>query len=244
MTLTSTLHDYIAGKAFSNALKIPYTERFEDQSRTELLLKICQNKKVLHIGCADHVPLIKTKILNRQWLHGLLMEVAEECAGIDINKKSIDFLTNELNIPHVYYADITQELPAEIRSTKWDIVVMGEILEHVDNPVLFLEIVRTGLKALASTLIVTVPNSFNYEIANDIRKSTEDINSDHRYHFTPFTLTKIMFQAGFETVELQFTNRIALPLHLKIANRLVRLLGLRPKFNLSYFSTMIAITDF
>ncbi len=244
MILPSSIQDFISGHAFTNALQIPYNQCFRDQSRTDLILEICKNKKVLHVGCADHIPLIKTKIQNGQWLHGLLMDVATECAGIDISESSINYLKTELNIPTVYLADITRELPPEILTTHWDVVVMGEILEHVDNPVFFLEKVRQGLKPIADTLIITVPNSFNYQLVNDIKKTTEDINSDHRYHFTPYTLSKIMYQGGFTTVDLHFTNRIALPLHLKVLNRLARFMGLRPSFKLSYFSTMIALTDF
>jgi 2-polyprenyl-3-methyl-5-hydroxy-6-metoxy-1,4-benzoquinol methylase len=244
MILSTDIQPYISGQAFSNALQIPYNQRFPEQTRTEFILQLCKNKKVLHLGCADHIPLIKSKIQNGQWLHGLLMKVAKECAGIDINKASIEYLKNELNIPNVYHADLTRELPSEILSTSWDIVIMGEILEHIDNPVFFLEQLKMRLKLIAGTLLITVPNSFNYLLVNDIKNSIEDINSDHRYHFTPYTLTKIMYQAGFKTVDIRFTNRIALPLRLKIVNRLVRLLGLQLNFKATYFATMVALTDF
>jgi SAM-dependent methyltransferase len=244
MKFTTQQQSYIHGEQFSNALKIPYTELLAEQNRLELLQQLCKGKRVLHIGCADHLPLIKSKIEQRKWLHALLCEVAGECTGIDINEAAITYIKQELNFTDVYCADITTALPEAISNKQWDVVVMGEILEHVDNPVDFLKALKTQLQLRAKQLVITVPNSFNLLVKNDISCNTEDINSDHMYHFTPYTLGRVIFKSGFELQELHFADRIALPIRMKIANRIKKILGIRTRFTGKYFATLVAVTNF
>lgn len=244
MKFSSKLQSYIRGEQFSNALKIPYKELLMEQNRLELLQQLCKGKRVLHIGCADHLPLIKSKIEKRKWLHGLLCDVAGECTGIDISEEAVAYITQELNYTDVYYADITKELPKAISDKQWDIVIMGEILEHVDNPVDFLMSIKSRLQLRANQLVITVPNSFNVLIKNDIKCNTEDINSDHLYHFTPYTLARVIYKSGFELQELHFADRVSLPFVMKISNRIKRLLGIRSRFTAKYFATLVAVTNF
>ncbi|MDX9748887.1 MAG: methyltransferase domain-containing protein [Paludibacter sp.] len=244
MKFTSETQSYIRGEQFSNALKIPFPEKFVEQNRIEVLLRICKGKKVLHIGCADHLPLIKQKLEKGKWLHALLCGVASECTGIDINSEAVDYITRELNISDVYYADITDELPLSLLNRQWDVVVMGEILEHVDNPVDFLKAIKARLHARAGELVLTVPNSFNLLFRNDIKKNIEDINSDHMYHFTPYTLGRVIYKSGYSSLEIYVADRVALPFHLKITNLIRKLLGIKSRFSLKYFATLIGVTHF
>lgn len=244
MRFTPEILSFIRGEQFSNALKIHYSERFSEQSRIELLLQLCRGKRVLHIGCADHLPLINQKMEQGKWLHALLCEVADECTGIDINAEAVEFMTHKLTIPNIYHADITIALPDQLLDRKWDVVIMGEILEHVDNPVIFLQQLKKQLQSRASQLVITVPNSFNRLIMNDININTEDINSDHMYHFTPYTLGRVVYKSGFSSIELLFADRIALPYPLKITNRIKKMIGLKRRFSANYFASLIAVTNF
>lgn len=244
MRFTPEILSFIRGEQFSNALKIHYSERFPEQSRIELLLQLSRGKRVLHIGCADHLPLINQKMEQGKWLHALLRNVADECTGIDINAEAVEFMSDTLKIPDIYHVDITNGLPEKLRERKWDLVIMGEILEHIDNPVHFLQQLKTHLQQHASQLVITVPNSFNRLIMNDININTEDINSDHMYHFTPYTLARVVYKSGFATFELLFADRVALPFLQKISNRLKKIFGLKRSFTSNYFASLIAVTNF
>ncbi|KAB2828042.1 MAG: hypothetical protein BGP01_10235 [Paludibacter sp. 47-17] len=244
MIFSPEIQSYIRGERFSNALKIPYSGKYTEQNRIELLLQICNGKRILHIGCADHLPLIKQKMEQGRWLHSLLCEVASECTGVDINADAVNYITQELKLSDVHYADITHELPEALRERQWDVVVMGEILEHVDNPVGFLQALKKQLQSRATELVITIPNSFNLLLMNDINSNTEDINSDHIYHFTPYTLGRVIYKSGFTLQELYFADRVALPFPMKIANRLKKMLGITRRFTAKYFATLIVVTHF
>ncbi|MEN3008909.1 methyltransferase domain-containing protein [Pseudothermotoga sp.] len=197
-----SLLDFLEGKAFSVGLHLqipdqPYMTRFE------LLEKLLGNKTVIHIGFADHKDLILKKIENNTWLHKRLIEISQKCVGIDIDCETVEFVRKKLSIPNVFCLDIMEaDLPIEILSAHWDCVLLGEIIEHVNNPVQFLTNLRKKFLGLVDSVIITTPNALrisNFEFA---LKGSEVINSDHRYWFTPYTLMKIATTAGYKIQNL------------------------------------------
>lgn len=237
--------EYIDGSKFSSTFEVSFAnEKLKEQTRIEKVIELTKNKKIIHIGCADHLPLIQQKIASGKWLHGLLTQQASTCIGIDINEQAIDFIKTELKYSNVYtYADIAanQEI---ITSQKWDYMVLGEIIEHVDNPVAFLSDLKEKYKDSVDKIIITAPNVFNLLTVNAIRKNKEAINSDHRYWFSPFTLSKVVHQAGYKNVEFYFTDRVKLPFIKAIIKRIKTWLGIPLKFEANCFATLVVVADF
>lgn len=200
--------DYLDGKKFSNGYKFNVAKKNEENiDRFNFLEKYVENKSVLHIGFADHTPLIKEKIKNNKWLHKRLVDKARLCVGIDINSEAVEYIKSEINIKNVYSFDILKDkLPIEIIGLNWDIVILGEVLEHIDNPVEFLTNIHSKLANNANELIVTVPNALELINLKLIRKGQEFINTDHRFWFTPFTLSKVLLRAGFITKEFFYSQ--------------------------------------
>ena len=126
-------------------------------TRLERLLALAKGKRVLHIGCCDHIGLIDEKIAKRTWLHGLLLESAEECLGIDIDSEAVDYVKS-LGYGGVYCCDILEDFPEELKGHHFDLVILGEIVEHLDSPVEFLRALHSCFD-YNYELIVTVPNA-------------------------------------------------------------------------------------
>jgi len=175
-----------------------------------VLLALTEKKSCIHIGCCDHVPLIKSKIRNGQWLHGLLEENCTDVLGIDISQDAVNYVNDEqLSKQKVYCADVTaSDFVDKIPSKRYDFVLLGEIVEHVDNPVLFLKLLKENMKQYGfdGQYIITVPNAFCFMRNPIYSQGKECINTDHRYWFTPFTIAKVMMQAGIKPEELFFVN--------------------------------------
>jgi hypothetical protein len=167
---------------------------------------LAKGKNVLHIGCVDHIQLINAKRLSNEWLHDYLISIANKCVGIDINQSSIDYLRNELRINDVYMVDIAGEPNQIISEGHWDYAILGEILEHVDDPCNFLKKIRSNYPTSIRRLIVTVPNALSYSNVKNSRRDRELINSDHRYWFTPYTLAKVAVRAGYLPKEFFLCN--------------------------------------
>jgi hypothetical protein len=83
-------------------------------------------------------------------------------------------------------------------------MVMGEVLEHMDNPVTFLNIIHKKYAGNIDKLIITVPNAFGWPNFKNVFRHRECINTDHRYWFTPYTLGKIVVRAGMKIESFQF----------------------------------------
>lgn len=197
-----SIEDFLRGEAFSNGLQLKIPDQ-PYNTRLELLEKLVAGKKIIHIGFADHKDLILKKINENNWLHKRLMNISNRCAGVDIDKEAVDFVKEYLGITDVYCFDITKDdIPQTIKNEKWDYLLLGEVLEHVDNPVQFLSLIRERFLGMANSIIITVPNALkilNFELA---LRGIEAINTDHRYWFTPYTIMKISTRAGYKIESL------------------------------------------
>ena len=211
MKLSNEITDYLTGEKFDAGLSIPIAHAENDIiSRFSFLINTCQGKNVVHLGCCDHVPLINEKIKNGVWLHRLLMDTCSRVMGVDINDKGIQFLKEELNIPSVYCSNIlTDDLPETLPDLSWDYLVMGEILEHIDNPVEFMSQIRKRHLGKIKQVIITVPNAFAIANYNGVLEQKEIINTDHRYWFTPFTLSKILTIAGYKIDSFYYAQEVS-----------------------------------
>lgn len=245
MKFSTEINQFISGEKFSSALQVPFSpEKFEDLNRVEKVVSITQNKRVVHIGCADHLPLIEEKIKKNKWLHKLLIENTEKCIGIDINREAIDYMTHKLNIDNLHCLDIMNDDIDLADDETWDYVILGELIEHVDNPVIFLQTIREKFRRKAKKILITAPNVLNIFCANYIRKNIEYINTDHRYWFTPYTLTKTAAMSGFANCEISFAEIVKLPLPRAGIRFIKSKLNMKRFYKANCFSTVIVVADF
>ncbi len=211
MKISDELKMFLSGEKFSNGLKINCTEINENLSRIEWLEKLCLNKKIVHVGACDHLPIIQSKINDNKWLHKRLMDACEKVIGVDIDQRAVEFC-NELGYDNIKKLDFIAD-SYEIRqwmskesNTNFDLILMGEILEHLNNPVDFLMNIKKEYLNFASEVIVTVPNVYCYKYSNFAKNGIECINTDHKYNFSPFTLSKVLLNAGMEPINIIFAD--------------------------------------
>jgi 2-polyprenyl-3-methyl-5-hydroxy-6-metoxy-1,4-benzoquinol methylase len=199
MKLAPDALPYVDGSQFSTSLAAKLAgENTRARSRLDFIEDAARGKQVLHIGFADHQESIEAKIPHDLWLHGRLARVAARCLGVDINADAVAYCRDTVGVGDVHVHNIIADPPlAEIMATHWDVAVLGEILEHVPNPAAFLEALGKKYGGRIGRLIVTVPNAFFLDNFTAARRNVENINTDHRYWFTPFTLAKIAHDAGW-----------------------------------------------
>lgn len=211
MVYTNEIKEYFAGNKFDNGYRMNLKNN-PLYSRIEMLCQIVKGKRVIHVGCCDHLPLIEHKIKNHSWLQGRLDECCSEVIGFDISEEAVEFVNkNHFSKSKVVCTDITQDKLNEYGDiSKFDYVLLGEIIEHVDNPIDFLTKARCNLERAGfhGQYIVTLPNSFCIQ-KGIYRKAIENINTDHRYWFTPYTAGKILYCAGIEPEEIFFVDYLS-----------------------------------
>ena len=209
MQLETTIKPYIEGKEFKELIRMKIEQKGSVQDRMDLVENLVTGKRVIHVGCLDHLPIVAEKMKSDRWFHGRLTKVAETCLGVDINQEGIKWLQEKYQIDNIIYGDLESGTPIpEICSQKWDFIVFGEILEHVNNPVNFLHQLVIKYQSSLDKIILTVPNAFRAGNIKGAFQNTEIINTDHRYWFSPYTIWKIIEQAGLELEDMymcQFT---------------------------------------
>ncbi|HOT05999.1 MAG TPA: methyltransferase domain-containing protein [Methanotrichaceae archaeon] len=204
MNLDDAIYPYVRGERFSNGLKVKLADvNGESIYRIELLESLVKGKRIIHLGCLDHIPLISSKMESNIWLHKRLDDVASRCLGVDINEDGIRYVRDQLGFNDVICGDVVKDDIPEIRDNIWDLILVGEVLEHVDNPVDFLHGIGMRYAGIIRQAIITVPNAFRISNFNYAFHDMEIINSDHRYWFTPYTLWKVIDRAGLSLIDIK-----------------------------------------
>ena len=176
-------NEFYEDSGMQNNAKIDFEEwqrktYIDDKRRYEFLKNEIIGKKVLDFGCG-----------NGGFLE-LTTDITNKSSGIELDKQSIEYL-NKKNIKTT--KDISEQ------NDKYDIITMFHVIEHLDNPILFLNNIKRYLEPNGQ-LIIETPN------ANDVLlskfKSEEFANftywSLHLILYTTETLIKLLEKAGYE----------------------------------------------
>jgi hypothetical protein len=237
MNLNNNYLPYLKNKKFDPAIKFFFNRKEKLIYRDEFLIKQSKEKHILHFGFLDHPTILDKKILNNSWLHNKLLKVCKSCAGTDINHEGLNYISSKYNIKDIHIFDVTSEtIPKKLLKRKFDLILLPDVIEHIENPVLFLNSLRKKFSNQVKTIIITTPNAFNLNNFFNIFKNREIINSDHRFWFTPYTLIKILNDSGFTIKSLYFSE------HSKISRKKI-LKNLIIRFFPGFRSTIMIVAD-
>ncbi len=173
--------------------ELPHAEIVD---RIEWLTTQCTGKRVIHVGFADAGFRLEQGRSGR-WLHGHLHEVASELVGIDADDAGIAAATEDGF--EAYVVDCTDaEAVAALNLEPADVVLAGEVIEHISTPGPFLDAMHHLCKP-DGTLIVTTPNAYGLiNVAASITRRVEINHPDHVVMFTWRTLTELMRRSGWD----------------------------------------------
>lgn len=129
---------------------------------------ICRSRgnRVLHLGCIGFTDLETSERVNlaKETLHWSLTQIAD-VIGVDYSKEEIEEYKRLGIFDNIVNGNV-EKLDQLNLKEKFDVIVAGDIIEHISNPGLMLE----GLKRFCHTntqLVLTTPNAFG--LANYIR---------------------------------------------------------------------------
>ena len=125
--------------------------------RKDSIVNYCKGKVALDLGCTQHRMMGK-EINEENWLHYRIKQVAQKVIGIDYLKDEIKRLNNIGY--NIIYGNIENIDKIELPVNHFDVIVCGELIEHLSNPGLFLKNVKTIMNDNA-LLIITTPNVYS-----------------------------------------------------------------------------------
>ncbi len=191
---------YLSGRVFSDDLSYQPEIIWHPQARGDLLAAWVSGRRVLHVGFADHVPLIAKRVADGSWLHARLTHSAQACQGIDIDATAVA-TARGLGFDNVQVLDVFSSSAVDaLAGLAVDMVLVPDVIEHLPDPAAFLRRLAQCLPHAA--FVITVPNALSLRNAVQAATGTERINTDHRAWFSPFTLLKVLTDAGLRAERL------------------------------------------
>jgi SAM-dependent methyltransferase len=166
------------------------------RDRAAWLEQLCARTggRVAHLGCADS-PYTRELLDAWMLLHPRLVKVAD-VTGFDVDARGLELLRTALPDARFVEADVTAGVPESERGA-YDLVIAGEVLEHVPDADAFLRgcgaLLRTG-----GRLCVTVPNACSPKIGLRALAGRESVHPDHRTYYGPRTLLRTLEGAGYD----------------------------------------------
>jgi hypothetical protein len=159
--------------------------------RLKFIMKHSAQRNVTHIGCAD-VPYTERRINDGRLLHKNLIDITNDIVGIDISTEGLKILSK--NYPTHKFC-----LPEEYNNLGFspDLILAGEVIEHVDNPSSFLNYINS-ISSSNTRLLITTPNA--YSIKGFLRAilGREYCHPDHVLHFSEMTLKNLLIKHGWK----------------------------------------------
>jgi len=121
-------------------------------NKESFIADMCAGKAVLDLGCIRHSAEFALK--DATWLHKRIKEVAKKTVGVDYLPREIEKINSAGY--DVIFGDVTK--PMNI-TEKFDVIVAGDLLEHLTNFEGFFNNCKTLLTD-DGILIITTPNPF------------------------------------------------------------------------------------
>jgi 2-polyprenyl-3-methyl-5-hydroxy-6-metoxy-1,4-benzoquinol methylase len=164
--------------------------------RVPIILAACKGKDVLDVGCVDHDA---RNAANDEWLHRKIKAVARTVLGLDLAADEIEKLRGEYDI-------VCGDAQTVDLGRAFDCIVAGEIIEHLENPGLFLRNMRRHLRP-GGMLVLSTPNPFYPKrLLEILLRGHTPINPQHVCWYCDTTLTQLIRRTGFAKVDVHFTN--------------------------------------
>ena len=208
---------YTFRKAPNSKAKSVKTRKLELIEKNAWIVDRVKGAEVLHVGCTDW-PLTASRVESGELLHAQLCKVCPRCVGVDLDGDGIAALRQIMPGKEFHTLNAEQLAAApELADTRWDFIVAGDVVEHMDNPGLFFQSAKKLLKE-GGTLIVTVPSAFSAKrFFWLLFTGTEQVHPDHTGYFSESTLHRMGERNGFKLAAIHgfqwrnptFKNRIS-----------------------------------
>lgn len=169
------------------------------RSRADYILERCKGKRVLHLGCAA-APFTENRLKEGTLLHQKLFGVSSSLVGVDNSDKGVSLLKKELGAEEIYLLNV-YDLDSLRHMEKFDVIVAGEIIEHLENPGIMLRGARKLLKE-GGVLVATVPNAFKCRNFFAAQQGLEVVHREHVAWYSYQTVRRLFAMSGYTEINI------------------------------------------
>jgi len=169
--------------------------------RIDELRRLVRGRSVIDLGFVDEGQM-GAKSGRGIWLHQAVAAAARSCIGIDADAEGVEH-ARALGFD-AYAADV--EDPAALASLGLEpaeVVLGGELIEHLDKPGSFLEAVKE-VSAPGGLLVLTTPNAHALTNTLGALAGRELVNPDHVSWLSWRTLHTLLGRHGWRLDDLAY----------------------------------------
>jgi len=179
--------------------------------RQDEIVRLCAGKTVLHLGFIMHDQW-RDRLKDGNWLHARLISAAARVVGLDYLKDEVDEIRQTVGCECVV-GDCLDLDEVDLDET-FDVIVCGELIEHLESPRDMLDGLRRFCSA-DSIVIITTPNPWDRKWIAKTRSGIDEriwLNPEHVCWFSMETLRNILTRCGYEVIraERSFEERLEL----------------------------------
>jgi SAM-dependent methyltransferase len=169
--------------------------------RVAYLTARAEGRRVVHLGFVDARNMIE-KVNSAAWLHANLSEVAAHLVGIDADSEGVS-IARDLGYEATVADCQSAESIAHTGVEPADVVIAGELIEHLDRPGDFLDAVKQ-LISPGGELVITTPNSTSLTNTLLAFAGREVQNADHVNWQSWRTMDALLTRHGYQLTELAY----------------------------------------
>jgi SAM-dependent methyltransferase len=208
--------------------------------RIEAILSVVKGPDILNLGCVGHSLPARPKE-KAHWLHVQLTErfPGARIVGLDNDASNVE------RMREMGFDAVLGDAHGLTYVSCFDTIVVGELIEHLQNPGECLEGCRRALKP-GGRIILTTPNAFCAMLGLMYLKNfNRAFNAEHVLWFCPQTLHSLAERCGLRIVKFDFVDDLAPEITRSNAYRLFAHLWMWMRWLLPrrYRNTMFAVCE-
>ncbi len=139
-------------------------------------------------------------------LHSDLKAISEKLYGFDYDEEGLESLRDH-GFNNLYQADLEDLASVELNET-FEIIVAGEMIEHLNNPGLFLNGIKRFMNPETKLIITTINAYGALRLAKYFLRGggglNEPVHPDHVAYYSYRTLSLLMNRHGYSIPEFHF----------------------------------------
>lgn len=171
--------------------------RIEEKSRLDMVLDFCRGQDVLDIGAGEH----DVSFYSDSWEHGRIANVAKRAVAAELMQN----LCDHYNAKGFDFRQVDATSDVDL-GDRFDRVFIGDVIEHVNDPIALLNFAKRHLRP-GGRILVTTPNPFAPRFRQHRRdRHTRYVmaNLEHTRWVSISNMHEVCWRAGLEMVVLHW----------------------------------------
>lgn len=196
--MTAKSSNWLLGSQHKPNVKDFSEEIAWDDHKIRFVIPYCRDKDVLDLGCVQHNP---ENYKSKYWLHKALAQVANSLEGMDLYEEGVEYLKK------LGYHVIVGNAEHFDTGKKYDVIVAGDLIEHLENLGDFLTCCQSHLRP-GGRLLLSTPNPWYWRnVVKALLFGRVSSNCEHTLWMCPTVLGQLLARHNMKIEHWHYGSR-------------------------------------